>query len=422
MRIIPPLTALVVTAGLYAVVMERDSLLAFARGEDSSDIEATAAETPEAQTELAEAGGTDGNAENGLHVAVVAVHSTARAIDNAVVLRGQTRALREVNVMAETTTTVISEPLRKGASVEKGDILCELDPGTRPASLQEARARLLEARARMPEAEARLEESHAVLEEARINLTAAQKLSEGGYASETRLASARAAERTAQAAIASAEGGLESTRAGIESAIAAVAAAEKEMDRLVLHAPFNGILESDTAEIGSLMQPGSLCATVIQLDTIKLVGYVPETAINRITLGSRAGARLTTGQQVSGTVSFISRSADETTRTFEVEITVPNPDLQIRDGQTAEIMIAAAGTKAHQLPQSALTLNNEGQLGVRVVRADSTAGFVPVTLLRDESSGVWLDGLPEQADVIIVGQDFVTEGVALTPTYREMNE
>ncbi|MFY1707465.1 efflux RND transporter periplasmic adaptor subunit [Tritonibacter scottomollicae] len=416
MRIIPPLTALVVTAGLYAVVMERDSLLAFARGEDTTEIEADAAEASDDQSQLAEA------EDAGVRVAVVAVHSQARAIDNAVVLRGQTRAIREVNVMAETTSTVISEPLRKGASIKKDEVLCELDPGTRPASLLEARARLLEARAKMPEAEARLKEAHAVLEEARINLTAAQKLSEGGYASETRLASAKAAESTAQAAIASAEGGLESTRAGIESAVAAVASAEKEMDRLVLHAPFNGILESDTAEIGSLLQPGSLCATVIQLDTIKLVGYVPENAIDHVTLGSKAGARLAAGQQVTGTVSFISRSADEATRTFEVEITVPNPDLKIRDGQTAEIVIAAEGTKAHRLPQSALTLNNEGQLGVRVVRADSTAGFVPVRLLRDEAAGVWLDGLPEEADVIIVGQDFVTEGVALKPSYREMSE
>ncbi len=416
MRIIPPLTALVVTASLYALVMERDSLLAFARGEDSTEVDSTDTATPEGQTQVADAG------DGAVHVAVVALHSTARAIDNAVVLRGQTRALREVDVRAETTSTVISDPLRKGASVKAGDILCELDAGTRPASLHEAQARLIEARAKVPEAEARLEEAHAVLDEAQINLTAAQKLSEGGYASETRLASAKAAERTAQAAIASAKGGLESTRAGIESAVAAVAAAEKEIDRLVLHAPFDGILESDTAEIGSLLQPGSLCATVIQLDTIKLVGYVPEASINRLSLGARAGARLTTGQQVTGQVTFISRSADENTRTFEVEITVPNPDLAIRDGQTAEIMIASEGTKAHQVPQSALTLNNEGQLGVRVVREDRTAGFLPVTLLRDEAAGVWIDGLPDQADVIIVGQDFVTEGVALDPTYQEQKQ
>ena len=194
------------------------------------------------------------------------------------------------------------------------------------------------------------------------------------------------------------------------------------MARLDILAPFDGLLESDAAELGSLMQPGSLCATVIQLDTIKIVGFVPETEVNRVKIGATAGAELATGKQVSGKVTFISRSADPTTRTFEVEITIPNPGLAIRDGQTADIVIAAEGTKAHLLPQSALTLNNDGQLGVRVVGVDSIVAFFPVTLLRDTSDGVWVAGLPEQADVIVVGQDFVVAGVPVTATYKEASQ
>ncbi len=352
-------------------------------------------------------------------VRVVALRSTARTIDSAVILRGQTQAIRQVEVRAEVSATVISAPLRKGAQVKAGEILCQLDPGTRPSALAEAQARLIEAEARVPEARARLDEAHARLREAEINLNAAQRLSEDGYASDTRVASAEAGERTAIAAIATAQSGLQSTTAGIQSAAAAVAAAQKEIDRLSIHAPFDGLLESDTAELGSLMQPGSLCGTVIQLDTIKLVGFVPEAEVNRVEMGAMAGAELATGDRVQGRVTFVSRSADPNTRTFEVEIEVANPDLSIRDGQTADIVISADGAKAHKLPQSALTLNNDGRLGVRVVADDNLVGFVPVKLLRDESDGVWLSGLPEQADVIVVGQDFVTQGVAVTPTYKE---
>ena len=413
MRIIPPLTAVAVSAVLFGLIMERESLMAFARGED----------TTAAETEVAAADAVAAPEDAALsRVGVVALRSTARSIDNAVILRGQTRAMREVEVRAETSSTVISEPLRKGIAVNRGDILCELDPGTRPAALLEAEARLREAEARVPEAQARIAEAQARLHEAEINLTAASKLSEGGYASETRLAAAQATERAAHAAIASGLSGLETTKAGIESARAEVAAAKKEMERLVLTAPFAGILESDSAEVGSLLQPGSLCATVIQLDTVKLVGFVPETQVSRVTLGALAGARLATGQDVQGNVTFISRSADENTRTFEVEITVPNADLAIRDGQTAEIMIGAEGTKAHQLPQSALTLDNSGRLGVRIVNDDQTAGFVPVEMLRDTAEGVWLGGLPDEADVIVVGQDFVTAGVPVEATYRTLAE
>ena len=73
------------------------------------------------------------------------------------------------------------------------------------------------------------------------------------------------------------------------------------------------------------------------------------------------------GAQVVGKVTFLSRSADPTTRTFRVEIEVPNKELKIRDGQTAEILIGAAGAQAHLVPGSALTLNNDGALGLRAV-------------------------------------------------------
>ncbi len=407
MRLISFVNAVLVIVALYFLVFERDALFAFAgRGDEPSDTATEASESVQSPDSIG----------------VVVLRSTAREIGSAVQLRGQTKANRQVEVLAETISTVVSEPKRKGAFVEAGDLLCELDPGTRPASLAEAMAAKLEAESRVPEAEARLEEAHARLAEAEINLKAARKLSETGFGSETRRISSEAEMSTAEAGIKSAEAGLEATQAGIEAATAAVAAAQREIDRLTIEAPFKGLLESDTAELGSLMQPGSLCATVIQLDPIKLVAFVPETEVNRIIVGSMASAQLVTGLQVEGRVTFLSRSADETTRTFEVEITVPNPELLIRDGQTANIQIAAEGVKAHLLPQSALTLNNEGELGVRTVVADNVVDFVPIRLLRDSAEGVWIGGLPETADIIVIGQEFVTRGVTVAPTYREASQ
>jgi membrane fusion protein, multidrug efflux system len=414
MRIVPVLTAIVVMFGMYAIVFERPALLAFALG----DAAAQQAEPPApdfAKQDSTTVAVRDAAPEMG----VVVMRLQARTVDSAIVLRGQTRAARQVEVRAETSATVISEPLRKGILVSQGDLLCKLDPGTRAASLAQARAALTEARSRVPQSKARLIEARAKLDEARNLNSVAEKLSKDGYASETRLISTKAAMRSAEAGIATAEWGLESVRSGIEAAAASVAAAEREIARLSIFAPFEGLLESDTAELGSLMQPGSLCATVIQLDPIKLTGYVPETTVNRVRVGALAGARLAAGQQVQGQVTFLSRSADPTTRTFLVEITVPNPDLAIRDGQTAEIAIAAPGEKAHRLPQSALTLNNDGKLGVRVVDADNIVQFMPVSLLRDDVDGIWVRGLPEQVDVIVVGQDFVVQGVRVNPTYRE---
>ena len=171
-----------------------------------------------------------------------------------------------------------------------------------------------------------------------------------------------------------------------------------------------------------MLQPGGLCATVIQLDPVKLVAFVPETEVDKVEVGARSRTRLTSGFEAEGQVTFLSRAADAETRTFRVEVTLPNPDFAIRDGQTAEIVIDAEGQLAHLLPQSSLTLNDEGTMGVRIVSADEVAQFVPVQVQRDTSEGVWVSGLDETARVIIVGQEFVTDGVPVQVTEREVTQ
>ena len=387
------LTALVVMACLYALVFEREAVMAIAQGEPQAEVAAEDAPETVASEEPVAA-----------PVSVVALRSQAQEIDGAVLLRGRTEADRQVEVRAETSGKVVSAPLRKGAAIEEGEVLCRLDSGTREAALAEAEARLPEARARMIEADARLNE-------ARINDRAASRLSEGGFASETRVASA-------QAEVQSALGAVEGARAGVLSAEAQIAAARTEIDRLEITAPFSGLLESDTAEVGSLLQSGTLCATVIRLDPIRLVGFVPETAVDRIEVGAPVEARLTSGRRVTGEVTFISRSADETTRTFRTDVEVSNPDLAIRDGQTVEMRIEADGTVAHLIPSSALTLDDDGRLGVRVVEGD-VARFASVSVVRDTPQGAWVSGLDDSAEIIVVGQEFVSDGVPVAPTYRE---
>lgn len=411
MRIIPVITAILVSAFLYLAVFERDRLVAFAQSTPDAGTDLAAEETAtlaSAQTEAVEDA-----------VRVVAVRSVAQTVDSAVILRGRTEAARQVSVAAETSGLVVSEPLRKGAFVEAGEVMCSLDPGTREATLAEARARLAEAQGRIPEAQAGLTEANARVSEAEINLNAARQLSADGFASETRVASEQAAMDAAIAGVQSANAGVIAAEAGIEASAAAVASAEREIERLEISAPFAGLLETDTAELGSLMQPGTLCATIIQLDPIKLVGFVPELDVNNISVGAIARARLTAGREVQGRVTFLSRSADELTRTFRVEVTVENDDLSISDGQTAEIIVATEGRSAHLIAQSSLTLDDDGILGVRTVDENNITVFMPVTLLRDTPEGVWVTDLPETVDIITVGQEFVIEGVRVAPTFQE---
>ena len=439
MRIFSIISAILVVIALYLMVFERERVFAFAGRDTPSETETVESAAPvTAASRRNEKGETK--------VSVVAIKSIAQTIDSAVVLRGRTEAMRQVVVRSETSGLIISDPLRAGTQVNADDVLCQIDPGTRQTALAESKARLLEAQARLPEAESRLPSARAVVDEANarvieaqarvaeaeINETAASRLSKDGFASETRVKSARAALESARAGvvaaksnlaasssgIASANSGIEAARAGILAAEARVASAEKAIEQLTITAPFAGLLETDTAEIGSLLQPGGECATVIQLNPIKLVGFVPETDVARVNPKANAGAELADGQRVIGQVGFLSRSADETTRTFRVEILADNIDLKIRDGQTATIIIESDGASAHLVPQSALTLNDNGELGVRTAKDDVTR-FVGVEIIRDTIKGVWVSGLPQEADIIVVGQEFVTEGVAVAVTFRE---
>ena len=352
-------------------------------------------------------------------VKVVVQTSQEQSIENAVVLRGRTEAARSVIVRTETSGSVVSEPLRKGSYVNEGDILCKISQGTRVATVNEAKARIIQAEASVPQAEANLKQSEAQLREAEVNLKAARTLEEDGYATETRLLASEAALGAALASVEAARGGLISAETSIVSARAALANAELELTRIEIRAPFSGLLETDTAELGSFLSTGADCATVIQLDTVKLVGFVPELDVNKISIGAPAKARLTNDREIEGRVTFLSRSADQTTRTFRTEIEVQNKDLSIRDGQTADIIIGSTGRLAHLVPQSALTLNDEGTLGLRSIDDNNIVVFNKVEIIRDTTNGIWVTGLPPLIDIIVLGHEYVIKGVEVDPTFQE---
>lgn len=356
MRIISILTALCVAVALYVLVMERDRLM-------------PPAAAPAPQTVAPAATGA-------APVAVLVAVVQGQDVDNAVLLRGRTEAARAVEVRSETTARVVSDPRRRGAFVNQGEVLCRLDAGTRAEALAEAEARLAEAE---------------------LNARNADALTTGGFGAETR----RLAAQTA-----------------LRAATAAAQNARRDLERLEIRAPFSGLIEDDAAELGTLLQPGGICARVIQLDPIRLVGFAAEADVGRIEVGAQAGGRLADGTVLAGRVTFLARSADPMTRTFRVEVTVPNADLAIRDGQTADMLIGTEAVRAHLIPASVLTLDDGGRVGVRLADVADTARFAPVRVLRDTAQGLWVTGLPDTARLIVRGQEYVTDGVALAVTLQ----
>jgi multidrug efflux system membrane fusion protein len=285
-----------------------------------------------------------------------------------VVVHGRTEALRKVIVRAETTGVVAETPVEPGAIVERGETLCRLKIDARRAALAEARA---------------------ALAKADLDYDAAVKLAEAGFRAETGVAAAKAARELA--------------RASVEQASLAIA-------KTNIDAPFAGIFDARLAEAGDFLNTGDPCGVLIQQNPFLVVGAVSERDVAKIAKGDRGVARLAEGKTIEGVVRVVATAADEATRTFEVQLEVANDSGALRDGLTASFTVFADRREAYLIARSALSLDDQGRIGVRFVDAGDIVGFAPVALLGEAENGVWVSGLTGAVRVITRGQDFVSPG------------
>ncbi len=93
---------------------------------------------------------------------------------------------------------------------------------------------------------------------------------------------------------------------------------------------------------------------------------------------------------MKGTLRYISRDASSATRTFRIEVAIPNEDKALPAGMTAEITLLAEPTDAVMLPRSVVTLSSDGDLGIRAVDKDNKVVFFPIDLVDDTPNGLVL--------------------------------
>jgi multidrug efflux system membrane fusion protein len=302
-------------------------------------------------------------------------------------LRGRTKARSVISVMPETAGTVTEVHVSKGDSVNKGDKLCTLDRGTRMGGVEQAEAALLQAQAALDQAQQQFDTN--------------KQLRDQG------LAPANTATQF--------ESALKAAQAGVASAESAVANAREEWGRTEVVAAVSGVIQDPLATVGTMLGPQTACATIVELDPMLFVGSVPEARIGLAKLGLPATITTVSGQTVEGKVSYIATIADDATRSFPIEIEIPNADGSLRDGLTASAVVNLGTAPAHLLPQSVLTLDDDGVLGVRSV-ADGIVEFHAITIVKDTREGVWVTGLPPRIDIITVGQEFVQPGQKVNAT------
>ena len=108
-----------------------------------------------------------------------------------------------------------------------------------------------------------------------------------------------------------------------------------------IDAPFDAVLQDRSVEIGDYVQSGDAVAFVVDTDPMIVVGEVNEREVHSLAVGNPGTARLVDNTTVEGTIRYLAPVADENTRTFRVELAVPNPDGTLRAGMTAELKLSA---------------------------------------------------------------------------------
>ena len=181
-----------------------------------------------------------------------------------------------------------------------------------------------------------------------------------------------------------------------------------ELNRTEVKAPFKGYVEK-IIKPGNFINRGQVCAVIIELDPIIFVAEVPEANIKAIVKGQNVLIELITGEVIESKLSFVSKSATPSTRSFRVEAKVPNSKGLIRDGITGNLQISTNKVLANKISPSIMLLSDNGIIGVRIVQ-NNIVKFLPLKIIEDTQDGIWVSGIPNLSQLIVRGQGYVENG------------
>ncbi len=298
--------------------------------------------------------------------------SVAQTIPVEKQIRGRTTPWSEAQLAAETEGRVIAVFKDLGDQVATGDPILQIDPRARKQTLSQASA---------------------VRAQREAEFAAAKKLFDSKHISDTQLAQSRAA--------------LEAARADEKRA-------ELDLASTFVRSPIAGFIEARHVDVGDYLKVGTVAARVADISRLKLIAYVSEQDIRALRVGQAVtlSARDATSTR-TGRMHFVARTSDAATRTYQVEVEIPNPDT-LPAGESLRGRIQVGSATAHRLPIGLLDLGNDGSLGILALRDnEEVVTRYGVEILRTESDQAWFGGLPTEVRVITRGQGFVVPGDAV---------
>ena len=345
----------------------------------------------------------------------------ANQIDQSIIIQGQTVYNKKIDVKAETTGNITKINFDRGDNVEAKKNLLNISIENRKEILSSVKKDIQRLNKEIIINEKNrdnlLSKNSELIKLYKIEYLSAKQLIDKGLSSKSKLSLASFNLVNAKSDLIDINLKYETQLANLESQLASYKSQLKEInldiENTIIKAPFSGIITDKNIEVSDYVTPGNVLLTIVNLNPIKVQGYLSEYDINKVQLNTKAIIEISNGLKKTGKITFISPSAETSTRTFEITIEADNNDLSFKSGITTSITIEGAELLAQKISPSILTLQDDGTIGVKALNDKNIVEFYPIQNVKDTVDGMWVSGLPNEVNLIVSGQEYVNVGQAL---------
>jgi RND family efflux transporter MFP subunit len=339
---------------------------------------------------------------------------------------GEFQPYQEVELHAKVSGYIRRINVDIGDRVKSGQVIATLEVPELNAQVAGSQAEVKHSQSEIARAQSEVtlaEANYTAIHAAYTRLAEAAKR-RPGLVAEQELDDSRAKDADAQAKINVAKAALDATQEQLGVSKADNQRVQSLENYSVVTAPFTGVITMRYADVGSLIQAGTTSNTqsmpvvkIAQSDLLRLRMPVPEEDVPFIKIGGDVQITLQdTGKFIPGKIIRFTRELAESTRTMLAEVDVPNPDLTLSSGMTAETTIILQAQKNVLTVPAGAVLKADGRAYVLIVDANNKVQKLPVTLGIQGSDRVEItQGLAEHQSVIVSGQANYEPGQTVIP-------
>jgi RND family efflux transporter MFP subunit len=348
-------------------------------------------------------------------------------LSSTLTVAGEFQPYQEVELHAKVSGYIRRINVDIGDRVKLGQVIATLEVPELSAQVAGSQAEIRHSQSEIARAQSGVtlaEANYTALHAAYTRLSEASKRRPGLIA-EQELDDSRAKDQDAQAKIDVAKSALEATKEQLGVSQADNQRVQSLKDYSVVTAPFSGVVTMRYADVGSLIQAGTASNTqsmpvvkVAQSDLLRLRMPVPEEDVPFIKIGGDVSIKLqaTGGKTFTGKIIRFTRELTTSTRTMLAEVDVPNPDLALSTGMTAQTTIVLQSQKNVLTVPAGAVLKGDSQASVLIVDANNKVQKVPVTLgIQSPDRIEILQGLSDNQSVIVSGQTNYQPGQTVHP-------